>query len=192
MKERSRTSRNWECAFAQDSIKTVDSQVDSLWRSTFGVGRTPFGDLRNQFRRQHCRTLNPYGSDTCPYPRDACARAFLRSVQLTCNAKPRSPVGYFIKVAKTTGAIRADEKPNRSTKVLTSQIPPANVRTDVSPEASDENRTGRLGQPSPPLTEAGPGLRRSDVGPVGIGDVFRSLDLRPRQREGDEREASSE
>lgn len=103
-----------ECVFRKGFVtEQVDPLVDEMWRMTVG-GKTPFGDLRNMFRRHHCRTLNPYGdSENCPYDEKDCARAFYVAVRETCRAhrshKLLAPVGYFIRVAKSSGARRADE-----------------------------------------------------------------------------------
>lgn len=194
VKKRTPIATRWECGFSTKSIHSVDETVDKLWKQRIG-GRVPFGDLRNQFRRHHCRTLNPYGSDTCPYAREACVQAFLDTVRKTVAANPKVPVGYFIRVARTTAAIRADEKPlarDRSTNGLTGNQPAARVRTDVSIEASEEVREGRLGQSVQTSSTEGQRMRRTTAGPVGIGDVFRSLDLRPRQSSSDEGKESAE
>lgn len=40
-----------ECVFKKGFVtEQVDPLVDELWKVTFG-GKTPFGDLRNQWRR---------------------------------------------------------------------------------------------------------------------------------------------
>ena len=118
-----------ECVFhAGFVVTTIDPQVDKMWKARIG-GKTPFGDLRNMWRRHHCRTLNPFGdSERCPYPEEECAKTFLEAVVRTVNARPRVPVGYFIKVAKTMGAVRADEAVDK--RAATARL----RRTNVQPE----------------------------------------------------------
>lgn len=143
-----------------------------MWKSTFGVSRTPFGDLRNQFRRQHCRTINPYGSEGCPYNTDTCALAFMDAVRVTCDARPKVPVGYFRKVAKTMGAIRADSKPLARER--------GRIFVLVGDEDEPNPRAGR-----PEHLETGPGEVRSPAArPVAIGDLFRQIRVEPRQGSG--------
>lgn len=180
MRKRTALSAKWECTFTHPAIKDVDKVVQELWIETFG--RKPnFGDLRNQWRRHHCRTLNPYGSESCPYTRDSCARSFLAAAEITAAAKPRVPTPYFGKVAKTLGAKRADEKPlNRGlTPVLTSATI---TRTEV---LDDQKRPRDAGPPAENLKE-GPRLRSTENRPFSIGDVLRSLDLGPHPRPPDD------
>jgi hypothetical protein len=122
------------CIFYKGFVtEVIDAKVDKLWKDGFGVVRVPFGDLRNMFRRHHCRTINPYGdSERCPYDKKECAYAFLEAVQLTVNARPRVPVGYFIRVAKSTAAIRADEAVER--RAATARL----RRTDVHPTPAQD------------------------------------------------------
>lgn len=185
MKQRTPTARHWPCVFSTKSILTEDETVDKMWKKAFGE-RTPFGDLRNQFRRQHCRTLNPYGSDTCPYAEAACARAFYKSILVTVRAHPKVPVGYFRKVAKTEASIRADEKPlaRYSTKVLTGDREGGSL--------AQEGGTSGLGHAVPAPANEGQRVRSTTSGPVGIGDVLRSLDLRPREPRDHEGQEGSE
>jgi len=185
MKKPTPLTTKWPCVFAQPDIKAVDKTVQELWIETFG--RKPnFGDLRNQWRRHHCRTLNPYGSESCPYTYASCARSFLEAAEVTAAAKARVPTPYFGKVAKTTAAKRADEKPlNRG---LTPSVSSATfTRTGVL----DEERPGHAGTPAE-NTEERPRLRSGEDRPFSIGDVLRSLDLRPHQRPPDDGETSTE
>lgn len=171
-KQRTPTSRRWECVFPHPASELVDERVDKRWKSTFG-GRTPFGDLRNQFRRKHCRTLNPYGSETCPYSRDVCALAFEDAVRVTCDARPGVPMGYFMKVAKTLGAIRADAKPLARDRM--------NVLVESAPPNFSENHADPAARP-PDGLETGPReVPGTPAGPVSIGDLFGSLGIQPRQ-----------
>jgi len=97
------------CVFHKGFItEKVDPTVDREWKDAFRV-RAPFGDLRNMWRRHHCRLLNPYGdSERCPFNEHECGLAFLDAIRTVTIARPGSPVGYFIGVAKRSGAVRAD------------------------------------------------------------------------------------
>ena len=163
-----------ECVFKRGFVTdSIDPQVDKVWKGGLMVARVPFGDLRNMWRRHHCRVLNPYGdSERCPYePRD-CALAFLDAIRVTVNARPRVPVGYFIKVAKGSGARRADEAVERRAAAARLR------RTDVQPEPFREPSAAptpsasttpdqlRLGGSTP----TGPGARRHGDRRVGEAD----------------------
>lgn len=180
-KQRTPTARRWECVFPHPASELVDARVDKLWKAAFG-GRTPFGDLRNQFRRQHCRTLNPYGSDTCPYARENCALAFEDAVRVTADARPRVPVGYFMKVAKTIGAIRADSKPLARDRM--------NVLGEPTPPNFSESHADQPGSPGRSPEKAGGSMPSQDSGPVGIGELLRQIGIQPRQgsKSSDDRE----
>lgn len=142
-----RTSRRppAPCIFKKGFVTdTVDPLIDKMWKASI-PGKVPFGDLRNQWRRHHCRTLNPYGdSENCPYDPKDCARAFYSAVREVVRANDRmglkAPVGYFLKVARTMAAIRADEAVER--RAVT-----ARMRTDVLGATADS---------SPPTPRADP------------------------------------
>jgi hypothetical protein len=96
------------CVFKGEVIrKEVDPLVKNVWEHTFRE-KAPFGDLRLQWKRFHCLTINPYAGE-CPFAESQCAWAFWNAVQSTTIAHPRLPVPYFMKVARTTAALRADE-----------------------------------------------------------------------------------
>lgn len=178
-----RTTRTWPCVFAQAYVRdTVDPWINDEWRGTIG-GHPPFGDLRNMWRRHHCRTLNPYGSESCPYQPTDCARAFQEDVATVCMVRPRVPVGYFIKVAKSSAARRADEKPLTRDTVSRATL---ETQTQGSARPSDAGAPARgTGQGQPPVSGA-----RS--GPVSIGDLLGSLDLGPRPVDQRTRKESQE
>lgn len=185
-RKRTITSLRWECCFPQPADQ-VDQNVDKLWKSAFG-GRTPFGDLRNMFRRHHCRTLNPYGGDTCPYARDQCALAFEDAVRVTCDAQPKVPVGYFIRVAKTIAAVRADAKPLTRDRGRM-DVQPRTGAAEILETDADSRRSAESG-----LAEGSGEVRSPRGGPVAIGDLFRSLGIQPPQgrRQADAGEEGTE
>jgi hypothetical protein len=171
--KRTPTARHWECAFPHPASEMTDKRVDEMWKDAFGK-RTPFGDLRNQFRRQHCRTLNPYGSDNCPYDKDVCALAFLDAVMVTTAARPKVPVGYFRKVAKTMAAIRADGKPlarERGRMYVLVEDGAANI----SESHADQRESAGGG-----LEEGEGDVPRPPTGPIAIGDLLRQIGVQPR------------
>ena len=138
-------------------------------------GKVPFGDLRNQWRKQHCRTLNPYGSDDCPWDKRDCIKAYSDAIDKMFRAKPDKPVGYFIKVARVDAARRADEGVDKrirqryratETNVPAAETPPAEIAGDTG----DETVGLRQRQ----------GLRSPESGPTGIGELLGTLDVRPR------------
>jgi hypothetical protein len=189
MKQRTPTARKWECFLSTNMTKTVDPQVDELWRTAFGK-RTPFGDLRNQWRRHHCRTLNPYGSETCPYQLEDCALAFLQTVRVTTRSNPKSPVGYFLRVAKSEAAKRADNKPLRRGLTADNQYGSI-LRTGVPDEEPKAEGPGITG----PQTEDSVSrqrMRSAATGPISIGDLLGQIDPRPHQGSVPHREESTE
>ena len=101
-----RTSREWPCIFKMPiATERLDPSIKKLWESRRS-DRPKWGDLRNMFRRFHCRALNPWGSETCPFKDYECALAFYVAVEQSLNA--RNPYGYFLSVARSSGATRAD------------------------------------------------------------------------------------
>lgn len=138
-----------ECVFKKGFVTDqVDPLVDEMWKASIG-GKTPFGDLRNQWRRLHCRTLNPYGdSENCPYDEKDCARAFYAAVREVARAADRvgkldRPVGYFTKVARTYAARRADEAVGRRAQVAMMRrtfVPPSHEATPDQAKTTTQPR----------------------------------------------------
>ena len=187
-----RTSTEWPCIFKSElATQRLDPAVKKLWESRRD-DRPKWGDLRTTFRREHCRNVNPWGSETCPFKPEECALAFYTALQQSLNA--RNPYGYFISVCRSSGAMRADLGVDRR----------ARMRTDVANE-------GPVGRPAPEGVREGPpggvragdgagpdepvvrgvdqpdpvrGLRGLAARPAPLGDVLWSLDLgsHPRER----------
>ena len=193
MKKPSPLATKWPCLFSTKFAKPVDEVVDNRWTTAFG-GRTPFGDLRQQWRRQHCRTLNPYGSDTCPYPMQSCADAFLDAVSITSRARPKIPVGYFRTVAKMEAARRADEKPlnrgltspNWHDKFIRTGVPNEEPKTQGSGDAGPQ-REGTESRHTDSRWVRSPLSR-----PVSIADVLGQTDPRPHPRSPHDGEEGTE
>jgi hypothetical protein len=181
MTKRTPTARHWQCWISTDLAKSVDADVDAEWRSAYH-SRPPFGDLHNQWRRQHCRTLNPYGSEDCPYPIEACARAFLDAVWVTSMAQATKPGAYFMKVARTSAAVRADQAQENRRKGLTDRpVYGSIIRTGVPDEEPETERPGESGA-STSSTEERPGLHSPQDRPLSIGEVLGQIDLGPRAK----------
>ena len=107
---RSRLARTHPCVFASPFIREqIDPRVQEAWKGRWGKG-APFGELRRLFRERHCRTLNPYGSESCPYSEESCGLAFKQAVDVSLD-KSGASLGYYRAVCLSGGAKRADEKP---------------------------------------------------------------------------------
>jgi hypothetical protein len=180
MKKTTPLAKGWPCEFAHPTMRgSIDPWIADEWQRVFKE-KAPFGDLRNQWRREHCRTLNPYGDEHCQ-KEGYCALQFLASVKATIKAVPRSPVGYFKKVARMSAAHRADEGLTRR------------IRGPYSQEGTNVPQTprpGYAGNETGGLQE-GRGMRSPLDRPKGIDEVLGSLDLRPRSSDSDEGEAST-
>jgi hypothetical protein len=97
----------WPCVFRHPIIReSVNPQLHRIDPAT------PYAAFQKVFRSEHCATLNPYGSESCPYSKEDCALAYLRDAQHTLwNANPKTRIGYFRKITRSSAAKRADEKP---------------------------------------------------------------------------------
>jgi hypothetical protein len=175
-----KSTRDHPCVFTDAFVREqIDPRVQNAWKERWGKG-APFGRLRLLWREEHCATLNPYESASCPYAREECALAFLSGVttSVALAHDEKRATGYFRKLVRSTATIRADEKPRRRHEAVTHPATrdegPGDVR-DV--EGGDDE---------------GRGLRRTQSRPVAIGDVLRGLDVGPRPRRTDDGEAGAE
>lgn len=195
MKKPTPLTERWPCCFAHPSVRdAIDPWISDSWLRIIG-GKVPFGDIRNQWRKHHCRTLNPYGSEDCPDDKIDCALIFQECVKLTLKAKPKKPVAYFIKVARMRAAQRADQGLTRRISkrygVSETFVPSSETATEIGAGV------GASQGPSDTSHEAsgvpqGQGVRSPSAGPIGIGELLGSLDIRPRPPQPDEREESAE
>jgi hypothetical protein len=140
----------YECVFKDPFIKELNAKLYELDH------KTPFGAFQKAFRAEHCGTLNPYGSDTCPYPRDDCALAYYADAVKTLETARTSRIGLFRKITRTHAAIRADDKP----------LARETIRTNGQEDAARPVERG---------DGAGPRLRTRR--PRSIGDLFGGDDL---------------
>lgn len=210
------------CIFAKGVTRgAIDDHVAGLWLESFGDQPVPFGDLRLSFKRFHCGTVNPMGGE-CPFVPQDCARAFLGAVKEVCiqnDITPiRNPRGYFVRVAKSTGAMRADLAVGRRAQAAMmrrTSVPPTTsdhaaptdpassaTRPDLElrrladpPQARDgaRSRGGEAldGEGGVRPAEAGLGhasLPRRSDGAVSVGELLGDVVARSRQRRGDDRE----
>jgi len=146
---------------------------------------TPYAAFQKIFRSEHCATLNPYGSESCPYPPEQCAAAYYQdAVRTMVAARRKTRIGYFRKVTRTSASIRADAKPLAR-----------DTRTDGH-ERAEGLRAGPGAGPVDDLPKRSPGdggLYRPIGRPERIGSLFGANDVRPRvaARGGDEGEAAT-
>lgn len=191
-----RISQNHPCIFGGQTKGIVHSQFDpkiqTAWKEHFGCP-APFGNLRLLFRQEHCRRINPYGSDSCPYEEYECAYAFyLCAIGTVSSARDRRTAsGYFRAIAKTTGMKRAEDKPlmryRRETQLDPTQAPRRSSDTGDL-RSGDEAR--QLGGVQPDREDV-PVRSRFSV-PDRIGTLLGSLDLGPRPGPADDGEESTE
>lgn len=105
MTRKRNTPTEYPCMFSTSFLREdIDPRIKKRWP------KAPFGNLRRIWREQHCKTLNPYGSASCPYRSEDCAVAFLQAVELSLS-NGEKPVAYFYRAAKTSALNRADHKP---------------------------------------------------------------------------------
>jgi len=194
-----RTSAIYPCVFESDYVREViDPLVKADWAKTRS-DKPKWGDLRTTFRQQHCRAINPYGSGSCPGTPQACGGAFLAAVRQSLFAT--NAHAYFIKIARSTGAERADLYQSKRDR----------MRTDEQAEEADESRMGspdreglrtgpapgvaQIQQPAAVLDLAvgkrEGGVRSPLSRPASIGSVLGSFDLRPRPGPDDHEEEGS-
>ena len=184
MKKPTPLAERWPCIFSTKIVHdAIDPWISTRWEQTLG-GKPPFGDLRNQWRKQHCRTLNPYGSEDCPFDQTDCAMHFQEAVKKTMLARPKSPVGYFRTVARMDAAHKADEG---LTRRIRRRYSPDGTNVPPPETAARSPRSGHAGNETEGL-QKGRRVRSPEDGPQGIGELLGSLDIRPRPPQSDERE----
>jgi hypothetical protein len=176
----------WPCIFRGRFIRDqVDPRVKELWEKTTGKP-APFGRLRLNFQREHCRSINPYGSEGCPYREEECALAFLSAVQNSLLPWVEDPAAYFVKVARSGGIERADNKPlAREHHREEGSGQPGVARRDLQPRHGGRVAAVRGVHPSqgpvPEVLDEEDHLRRARSRPDAIGALLGSLNLGPRQ-----------
>lgn len=186
----------YPCIFMGPEVRSTDDVIQDAWKARFGVG-APFGSLRKEWRREHCRTINPYGSDGCPFERADCIAAFREAVLESLLTKVIDPRVYFIAVAKTRGMQRAENKPREAHRSETSSAArPGQQRAVASGDPARRLRdlAAYLGDDPVSAVEAvdTDHLRPRLARPTRIGALLGSPDGRPRQGRPDDRNADRE
>lgn len=161
----------WPCIFRGAIVRDhVDPRLAADYE---GV---PFGDFRRTWREQHCRAINPYGSDGCPYSERECAAAFEDVAREAMYA--RVPGAYFRVRARTTGLDRAENKP-----LAREAERPRHGRDggrSHAPRHDDDlplvDGAGAHRDPDHRPDEEEAALRRAAARPRRIGELFGTLD----------------
>lgn len=104
----------WPCVFRRPEIRQdVNPRLQRAYRESIKPGADPpYGALQGLWRREHCREINPYGSDTCPYEARDCILAYYKTA-MDAIEQPgvRSVTGLFRILAHRRGLDRAENKP---------------------------------------------------------------------------------
>ena len=183
------TSREWPCIFKTPlATERLDPAVKKLWERNRS-DRPKWGDLRTMFRKQHCKRVNPWGSETCPFEETACAMAFYTALEQSLDA--RNPYGYFMSVCRSTGAMRADLGTELRARMRTDGADEGRVGTaekgSLREGPVDRLRTERDAPVVRGVEGSDPtrGVRGVAAGPESVGDVLRGLGVgsRPRPRD---------
>jgi len=186
------SARTHPCVFRSAFLREqVDPKVKAEWAARFGQP-APFGNLRRMWRSEHCETLNPYESESCAYPEQDCAMAFLVATRRTENAarSAGTATGYFRAVCRTMALERADDKPlERERRHAqgpghTGASRPSDAAGLVRgvPLAGGDWTPG-AGDPSVADTAD---MRRAHARPVSVAQLLGSLDLGPRQERSED------
>ena len=151
------TNQKWPCIFSTNFTK--DEVNKRLYQR---YPKFNFNAFTRAWRWEHCATLNPYGSDSCPYEARDCALAYMITAQRAMDGATRSEVGYFKLLARKSATQRADDKPLARDR----------VRTDGLQAGTTDLRSGAGTRPGDVL-EASPSgdadpRRVADDGPVGL------------------------
>lgn len=161
----------------------------------------PFSAFTKAWRVEHCATINPYGSESCPYGPEDCALAYYQVAQIAMAADS-SRVGLFKATARQRGIDRAENKPLQRDKVTRTdglQQGESNLRSGPGAGPDDVLGVGLLrGTPAPSRQPAemdgdrAVGLRRA--APQSIRSMLRGdgAGSRPRTRRWDESEESTD
>lgn len=179
----------YPCIVASDFVRSeIDPRIKTEWPTV------KFGDLRKTWRRRHCATLNPYGSDGCPFSPEDCALAYLVCATQSSTRSSTNPMGYFWKAAHSMALDRADNKPlARDAEKATERS--GNTRGAREGHADRHGRLdGAQGDLRPGTDRGGDegGLHRERTGPSRIGTLLGTLDFGPREGLPNDGEEGSE
>lgn len=160
----------WPCVFRGSFIKEqVNPRLYDQDR------KTPFGGFERAWRQLHCGTINPYGSESCPYAEADCALAYFKTAQDALEAKT-SRVGLFRVLAQKRGWHRAENKPlarEAYDKYGGQQGRAGDLRGGPGAGSADGlAEPGRRG-PAGVAGDGAVGVRRTSHRPQSIGDLLR-------------------
>lgn len=154
--------------------------------------KVPFGDFTRTWRREHCATINPYGSDGCPYASEDCSLAFLHVAQRAMDMD--RPGAYFRVHAKLTGLDRSENKPLERDRIIRThgqQSRASGLRDGPGEGPGDVLGADRQGRSATGAGEAKSsalakqrhlGVRGTPGGLQRMGQVLRGDDPGPRTR----------
>jgi hypothetical protein len=160
-------ARRWPCVIASPLLrKDANDLLARLWHEDREApGYPPYSAFARLFRSEHCATLNPYGSESCPYLERDCVMAYLTACQRAIEPSVHAPVPFFRWVAKSLALERADNKP------LTRDNPRTVVR-----EQEVASRQGRPGRSRDVRDGDEPGSSVRRAIPSSIGSLFGTED----------------
>lgn len=153
--------------------------------------KVPLGAFTRLWRSEHCATINPYGSEGCPYAPEDCSMAFLQAGTLALEAK-KSKIGLFKAIARKWGLDRAENKPlareeydrtygqQEGTRGLrgSPRARPADDLAGVQPPPVEPRYGGLPGM----ARDGALGLRRPTHRLQSMGDLLRGDGAGPRTR----------
>lgn len=147
----------WPCIFRRPEIRQdVNPRLQRAYRAHIKPdGHPPYSALQGLWRKEHCRTINPYGSESCPYePRDCVLAYYQASMKAMEEPGVRSVTGFFRVLAKRYGLERSDNRPLardriRSTNGSSQTKIPDRPRDPRSVDDGDEEGLGNVRRQSP-------------------------------------------
>jgi len=186
------------CIFKDPVLRSlVNPRIQNAWTQEGRKGYPPYGAYTKKWREEHCSQLDPYATDHCPYRREDCAIAYMKTAIDSIEHHPDNVVAYFGQLAKWRGAERADNKPSAREY----------SGTDGHKDRVGDLRGGSASRPldglDAPRSEVDQ-LRRMDDDYLGVrrtahrffsaGELLGRTDLRPHlgARRGDEGEAATD
>ena len=104
----------WPCIFKRPEIRAdVNPRLKRAYQEYVKPGKyPPYAALQGLWRKEHCQTINPYGSDSCPFEARDCVLAYYQaSMKAIEEPGVRSVPGLFRILAKRCGIERADNRP---------------------------------------------------------------------------------
>ena len=171
-----------KCVFGEAFVlHEIDPRIKAIYER---LGKkAPFGDFRRSWNAYHCVRLG--GRDDCPYNATDCALAFYQAAERAATAQ--RPGAMFRVLARSAATHRLEHKPlARENPRYTAAAWSVPHSVGIPPRAgAGPRRLGSVQGAAPwdtvDVGESGPLVRRRLSRPQRIGEVFRSLDARPRE-----------